>query len=69
MKYQILNNDSFIKENLEKLVKKYPRQRIVICNGEIFTGEDAVKRARERYPKAIPLSFPVPAPEEFTHLL
>lgn len=69
MKAAKLNNDSFVRKNLGKLVKKFPRQRIVICEGKIFTGEDAVKRARERYPKSIPLSFPVPAPEEFTHLL
>jgi hypothetical protein len=65
----IIDSDSFVKENLEELVKKYPRQRIVICQGEVFTGKNAVRKAREKYPKAIPLSFPVPAPEEFMHLL
>jgi hypothetical protein len=69
MKVSNLDNDSFVRENLERLVKKYPRQRIVICNGEIFTGEDAAKKARRKYPKSIPLSMPVPAHEEFTHLL
>lgn len=69
MKVSKLNNDSFVRKNLEKLVKKFPRQRIVICEGKIFTGEDAVKKARKKYPKSIPLSLPVPAPEEFTHLL
>lgn len=69
MKFLTQNNDAFVRENLEELVKKYPRQRIVICNREVFTGDDAVKKARKKYPKSIPLSFPVPGPEEFTHLL
>ncbi|MBL7085442.1 MAG: hypothetical protein ISS43_04975 [Candidatus Omnitrophica bacterium] len=69
MKKQPLDNDSFVNRNLEMLVKKFPRQKIVISHGEIFTGEDAVKKARKRYPKAIPLFMPVPGPEEFTHIL
>ncbi|MBI3617453.1 MAG: hypothetical protein HY210_04450 [Candidatus Omnitrophica bacterium] len=69
MKTANLDNDSFVRENLERLVKKYPRRRIVICNGEIFTGDDAVKKARAKYPGSVPLSLPIPAPEEFTHLL
>jgi len=66
---KISDNDLFVQENLERLVKLYPRQRIVICQGEVFTGEDAVKKAREKYPKYIPLSLPVPGPEEFVHIL
>ena len=69
MKTANLDNDSFVRENLERLVKKYPRQRIVICNGEIFTGENALEKAREKYSKFIPLLMPVPGPEEFNHLL
>ncbi|MEK7377054.1 MAG: hypothetical protein AABZ57_07855 [Candidatus Margulisiibacteriota bacterium] len=69
MKIANWDNDSFVRKNLERLVKKYPRQRIVICNGEIFTGDNAVKKARAKYPESVPLSLPVPAPEEFTHLL
>jgi len=65
----VIDNDKFVQENFERLVRKYPRQKIVICNGEIFTGTDAVKKARQKYPKLIPLVLPVPAPEEFTHLL
>lgn len=67
--YKILDNDRFVQENFEKLVARYPRQRIVICNGEIFTGEDAVNQARRKFPKLTPLSLPVPAAEEFMHLL
>lgn len=69
MKRKILDNDSFVRKNFGKLVKKYPRQRIVICRGEIFTGEDAVNEARKKYPKSIPMSLPVPAKEEFSHIL
>ena len=65
----ILDNDSFIKTHLAELVRKFPRRRIVICQGKIFTGDNAVKQARKEFPRAIPLSFPVPAPEEFAHLL
>ena len=66
---KILDNDLFVKENLEELVKKYAHQRIIISRGEIFTGEDAVKKARAKYPKTIPLSMPIPGPEEFVHVL
>ena len=64
-----IDNDTFIRKNLAALVKRFPRQQIVICRGEIFTGKDAVKRARAKYAKSVPMSFPVPAPEEFSHLL
>lgn len=64
-----LDNDLFVQENLEKLVEKYPHQRIIISNGEIFTGNDAVKRARRKYSDSIPMFLPVPRPEEFNHIL
>lgn len=69
MPEKILDNDLFVQKNFEKLVKKYPHRRIVICQGEIFTGDDAVDNAREKYPKAIPLWFHVPGSENFVHLL
>ncbi|MCM8779461.1 MAG: hypothetical protein NC834_06765 [Candidatus Omnitrophica bacterium] len=64
-----IDNDNFVRENFEKLVKRYPHQRIIICEGEIFTGKDAVKKARQKYPKATPMFLPVPGPEEFNHIL
>jgi Ni,Fe-hydrogenase III small subunit len=64
-----IDNDLFVSQNLEKLVEKYPRQTIVISAGEIFIGEGAVKKARTKYPKIIPMIMPVPGPEEFSHLL
>ena len=64
-----IDNDTFIQKNLTSLVKRFPRQMIVICNGEIFTDKDAVPQARKKFPKSVPLLFPVPAPEEFNHLL
>lgn len=66
---KILDNDLFVKENFEELIKKYSHKRIVISHGEIFTGEDAVKKARLKFPKTIPLFMPVPGPEEFSHIL
>ena len=69
MHTKILDNDAFVKKHLERLVKKYPRQRIVICRGKIFTGEDAVQKARKEFPGVTPMSFPVPAHEEFVHIL
>lgn len=64
-----LDNDTFVGKNLEKLVKKYPRQTIIISAGEIFTGEGAMKKAKTKYPNIIPMIMPVPGPEEFSHLL
>ena len=69
MNTKILDNDLFVQKNLEKLVKKYPHQKIIISNGEIFTGKDAVKKAREKYPDTVPMFLPVPGPEEFNHIL
>ena len=62
-----IDNDTFVQKNFEKLVEKYAHQHIVICNGEIFTGEDAAKKAREKYPDFIPMVLPVPGPEFFKH--
>ena len=64
-----IDNDEFVTENFSKLIKKYPHQHIVICNGEIFTGKDAVQCARLKYPKLTPLWLPVPGPESFPHHL
>lgn len=69
MKRKLLDNDAFVKKNFERLVKKYPHQRIVICLEEIFTGTTAIKEAKRKYPKAIPMALPVPGHEEFSHIL
>ena len=66
---KVLDNDLFVKENLEELVKKYAHRIIVISRGAIFTGEDAVKKAKSKYPKYIPLVMPIPGPENFVHIL
>ena len=64
------NNNRFVKENFEELIEKYSDQRIAICNGEIFTGEDAIKKAREKFPSTTPLFMPVPGPDFLNnHLL
>ena len=67
MKYS--DNDLFVQENFEKLVEKYSHQCIVVCGGEIFTGEDAFEKAKEKYPSLIPMLLPIPGPENFNHIL
>jgi len=67
--YKTLDSDLFVRKNFEKLVKKYAHKHIVISKGEIFTGKDAVKKARKKYPHVIPLAMPVPGPEAFPHHL
>ena len=69
MSKKILDNDLFIQKNLGKLVKQYPHQKLIISNGKIFFGENALKTAREEFPNIIPMFFPVPGPEEFNHIL
>ena len=69
MASKVLDNDAFVEANFESLVKKYPHQSIIICHGEVFAGDDALEKARMKYPKSIPLFFPVPGAEEFNHLL
>lgn len=69
MPRKTLDNDLFVQKNLEKLVKKYPHQKIIISNEEIFMGENAVKKARKKFPDIIPMFLPIPGPEEFNHIL
>ena len=66
---RILDNDLFVSEKLERLVNKYPHRNIIISNGEIFTGDNAVKEARKKYRRTVPMFFRVPSKEEFNHLL
>ena len=70
VKHKIPDNDEFVRKNFNKLIDKYAHERIIICNGEIFTGEDAASKARQKHPKAIPMSLPVPSrPELISHVL
>ena len=69
MPSRTLDNDIFVQKNLERLVNKYPHQRLIISNGEIFRGDSAVKKARKKFPDVIPMFLPVPGPEEFNHIL
>ena len=69
-KAKIIDNDEFVRKNFDKLIEKYAHERIVICRGEIFTGEDAVLKARQKYPNVVPMSLPVPSrPELISHIL
>ena len=60
MPESVVDNDKFVSENFEKLVRKYPRQCIAISNGEVFTGKHATRKARQKYPALIPKVLPVP---------
>ena len=66
---KILDEDQFFTENFEKLVEIYGGRAIVICRGEIFTGENAVDEARHRFPKSIPMFIHIPRREMFPHFL
>ena len=60
-----IDADEFVGKNFEMIVDTYGGQCIVISNGEIFTGDNAAKEARGKYPRLIPLVFQVPRPEFF----
>jgi len=64
-----INDDEWIRQHFEEIVDRYGGQHIVVCNGEIFVGEKAIEEARKKYPHIIPISMPVPRPEEFMHIL
>jgi hypothetical protein len=66
---KIVDNDIWLSAHFEEIIDKYAGQYIIISNGEIFTGEKAFKKAKEKYPRSIPLSMPVPRPEDFVHIL
>jgi hypothetical protein len=66
---KIVDNDTFVRKNLEKLVKRYAHKCVVICNGEVFTGDDAFEKTKKKYPSSIPMVLPVPGPENFNHIL
>ena len=50
----------------EELVDKYGGSTIVVANGEIFTGPDASRRARDKFPEMSPFILSLPRPEFFT---
>ena len=68
-KTKVADNDAWISDHFEEIVDKYAGQHIVVSNGEIFIGENAVEKARKKYPNIIPTSMPVPRPEDFMHIL
>ena len=62
---KIIDNDAFVTKNFEKLVNKYGGKTVVLCNGEIFTGDDDIEKAKAKYPNLIPMSLSLPRPEFF----
>ncbi|MDE2222736.1 MAG: hypothetical protein KGK03_06670 [Candidatus Omnitrophica bacterium] len=69
MRAQTLDNDTFVKKNFEKLILKYPRQVVIICEGELFTGKDAMEHAERKHPGKIPMVLPVPSRDQLKHFL
>ena len=68
-KKRVSNNDEFLTKNFERIVNTYPHQRIVICNEKIFTGSDAVEKARRKFPRKRLMWMPVPSAQELKHHL
>ena len=69
MRKMILDNDIFVNENFERIILKYPRQTVVISQGELFTGSDAMEKAEKKHPGKIPMVLPVPSREQLKHFL
>ena len=61
---RFLDEDKFVTQNFEWLVDRFGGKRVVICQGEVFTGRDAVDSARKRFPRATPLWMPVPTAKQ-----
>lgn len=64
----------WVRQNLEKLVKKYAGKCIAISNQRVAGISDhslveAEKNAKKKFPKKNPLSLRVPHPEDFNCLL
>lgn len=62
---RIKDNDKFVTANFEEIIKKYSGRYIAVNNSEVFTGEDAVEKAEEKYPQKTPLFMRVPNPKFF----
>lgn len=69
MRKRVLDNDTFVKKNFERIILKYPRQVVIVCQGELFTGSDAMEKAEEKHPGKIPMVLPVPSREQLKHFL
>ena len=65
--------DEWLVQHFEELVVEYPRNTIAVVGDEIVAVGDSEKEvdklAREKYPKAIPFVFTVPAEEDLMCLL
>jgi hypothetical protein len=61
MSTQVLDNDTFISKNFEKIVDKYGSKTIIVCQGEIFTGPLGPQKAEKKYPDKTIMVFSVPS--------
>ena len=69
IKPKVVDDDAWITTHFEKLVNKYAGRHIIVCAGKVFTGENALKEAKKKYPNIIPTSMPIPTPEDFVSIL
>jgi len=69
MRKRMLDNDMFVTKNFEKIILKYPRQVVIVCQGELFTGKDAMENAENKYPGKVPMVLPVPSRDQLKHFL
>ena len=58
---RILDNDTFVSKNFEKIVDKYGSKTIIVCQGEIFSGAQARNKAEKKYPDKTLMIFSVPS--------
>ena len=65
-KIKIVDDEKFIRDNFERLVRKYGGTTIVVANREIFTEKNAIDKIRKKYPKICPFILSLPRPEFFT---
>ncbi len=62
-------DELWIRQHFEELVEKYPGKYAVVARGELFVGDDARQLrgcARRKHRGVMPISFPIPRPEDFT---
>ena len=63
---RILDNDTFVSKNFAKIVNKYGSKTVIICQGEIFTGSQATKKAEKKYPDKMLMVLSVPSKRMLT---
>lgn len=66
------NDDKILWENMDRLMRKYPRGWAVVCGGELFAGKKLApldKRARQNHPGITPLIARIPSEKDLMCVL